>query len=214
MSVGGQNGTGGRFGAVALVASLGGLDAISVVLACLPATFDTPVIVVQHGRRNADQERFTSVIAARTALPTRTATPGGSLAQPGVVVVPTGWDATVDSAGRFLLTPSTLLRSGDILLSGLARLLGPAAIGVILTGMQSDGARGVQAVKRRGGRVLVQDPTTARAGGMPSAALATGCVDFLLPLDRIAAALITLTMAPGGADLLTVPTPHWATLPA
>jgi two-component system chemotaxis response regulator CheB len=49
---------------------------------------------------------------------------------------------------------------------------------------------------------------------MPSNTIATGCVDFVLPLDRVAAALVALTMAPGGADLLTVPTPSWAQLGA
>ena len=60
-------------------------------------------------------------------------------------------------------------------------------VAIILTGMQTDGAQGVRDVKRRGGRVLVQDPATARASGMPSAALATGCVDFVLPAARIGA---------------------------
>jgi two-component system, chemotaxis family, protein-glutamate methylesterase/glutaminase len=87
-------------------------------------------------------------------------------------------------------------------------------IGVVLTGMLKDGTKGVRAVKRHGGRVLAQDPATARASGMPSSAIATGCVDFVLPMHRIAPALVALTMAPGAAELLTVPTPPWASLHA
>jgi hypothetical protein len=68
----------------------------------------------------------------------------------------------------------------------------------VLTGLLRDGAQRIRAIKRRGGRVLVQDPTAARAAGMPSAIIATGCVDFVLPLDRIAPALVALTIAPGG----------------
>ena len=79
--------------------------------------------------------------------------------------------------------------------------------------MLRDGAQGVRAIKRHGGRVLVQDSATARASGMPSSATATGCVDLVLPLYRIAPALIALTMAPA-ADLLIVPTPPWADLSA
>jgi hypothetical protein len=60
----------------------------------------------------------------------------------------------------------------------------------VLSGMLRDGTEGIRAVKRHGGRVLAQDPATARAAGMPSSALATGCVDFVLPPRRIAAALI------------------------
>ena len=87
-------------------------------------------------------------------------------------------------------------------------------IGVVLTGMLRDGTTGVRAVKRHGGRVLAQDLATARAGSMPSSAIATGCVDFVLPLHRIATALVALTMAPGAAELFTVPIPPWASLHA
>jgi two-component system, chemotaxis family, protein-glutamate methylesterase/glutaminase len=68
--------------------------------------------------------------------------------------------------------------------------------------------------ERGGGRVLIEDPRTARASSMPAHALATGCVDFALPRHRLAAAIIALALAPGGADLFTVPTPAWATLHA
>jgi two-component system chemotaxis response regulator CheB len=78
--------------------------------------------------------------------------------------------------------------------------------------MLHDGARGVRLVKRHGGRVLAQDPATARAGSMPSSAIATGCVDFVLPPHRLAAALVALTMAPGGAACWPSPSrtgPGW-----
>jgi two-component system chemotaxis response regulator CheB len=70
----------------------------------------------------------------------------------------------------------------------------------------------VRAIKRNGGRVLAEDPRTAQASSMPAHAIATGCVDFALPNRRLAPALITLTLAPGGADMFAVPTPAWATL--
>jgi two-component system, chemotaxis family, protein-glutamate methylesterase/glutaminase len=68
----------------------------------------------------------------------------------------------------------------------------------------------VRAVERHGGRVIVQDPTTARAPGMPSSAIATGRADFVLAPERIPCALITPAMAAGGAELFSVPLPHWA----
>ena len=204
----------GRFQVVVLVASLGGLDAVSTVLANLPATFTVPVLVAQHGRADSDPDRLTQLLATRSALPVRRAVAGLSFREHGVTVVPTGWEATLDPGDRMVLSRSADFRGGDALLTGVAERLGSAAIGVVLTGMQRDGARGVQAIKRRGGRVLVQDPATARADGMPSAAIATGCIDFVLPLERIAPALVALAMAPGGAELLAVPTPSWAQLPA
>jgi two-component system chemotaxis response regulator CheB len=118
---------------------------------------------------------------------------------------------------RITLTPADSpehLRGGDTLLTSLATAAGPRAIAVVLTGMLRDGALGVRAVKRHGGRVLVQDPATARAASMPASAIATGCVDFVLPLERISTALTALAMAPGGADLFTVPIAPWAKLHA
>lgn len=201
-----------RFDAVALVASLGGIEAVQEVLSALSADFPAPVVVVQHGRPSADDPgRLGRVLRRRSALTVRVAADGLGL-QPGVTVVPTGRTATLDAEGRFTLGDGPPVQGGDVLLRSLAGTLGAGVIGVVLTGMLHDGAHGVRAVKRAGGRVLVQDPGTARAAGMPSSAIATGCVDFVLPLDRIGPALIALVMAPGGADLLRVPTPPWAQL--
>lgn len=198
---------------VTLLASFGGLAAFTAVLRALPATFPARVVVVQQGVRDERSERLAQVLAAVTALPVETARTGNRLEPgPGVTVVPSGWSATVGPDRTLTLSEIEPSHAGDILLTDLAPVLGPAAIAVVLSGRLSDGARGVRMIKRHGGRVLVQDPATARADGMPSYAIATGCVDFVLPLERIPQALVTLTMAPGGAALLTVPLPAWARL--
>ncbi|MCC5658790.1 chemotaxis protein CheB [Nostoc sp. XA010] len=69
-----------------------------------------------------------------------------------------------------------------------------AAIGVVLTGTGSDGAMGVEPIKKMGGIIIVQDAKTAEFSGMPSAAIQTGNVDFILPLDEIFSVLVTLVM--------------------
>lgn len=217
MSATGRNPVASPFEVVALVASLGGLEAVSRVLATLPAQFPAHVLVVQHGRRDHDPGRLAQLFQRLTPLPIRSAHHGMELRGPGLTVIPTGHVSEIDVAGRITLVPVDApdhLRGGDTLLTSLATAMGARAIAVVLTGMLHDGTAGVRAVKRRGGRVLVQDPATARAGSMPASAIATGCVDFVLPLDRIAAALTALTMAPGAADLFTVPTAPWAKLHA
>jgi two-component system chemotaxis response regulator CheB len=204
-----------RFDAVAVAASLGGLAALSTLLQGLPAGFPTPVLVVQHGRRGPDGDRLAALLRRVSALPVRTAEPGPAAPiGPGVTVVPGGYHGVVDEAGRLGLIEEPAQRGGDALLSSAARTFGRGTIAVVLTGMLDDGAAGVRMVKRHGGRVLVQDPATARAASMPSHAIGTGCVDFVLPLERIPAALVALTMAPGGAELLSVPVAPWAQLPA
>jgi two-component system chemotaxis response regulator CheB len=76
--------------------------------------------------------------------------------------------------------------------------------------MQRDGAKGVQAIKGHRGRVLAQDPATAGSPEMPSAAIATGCVELVLPPHLLASALVALAMAPGASELLRVAAPPWA----
>jgi two-component system chemotaxis response regulator CheB len=196
-----------RFELIVVVASLGGLAAVSTVLAGLPVTFSVPILLVQHGGSPGDPDRLSRLLQKVTPLPVRTAWPGLRVGEPGVTVIPGGLTATLDHTRRFTLTDGDPLGGGDALLSSAAAVFGPAAIGVVLTGMLRDGTEGIRAIKRHGGRVLTQDPATARAGGMPSSAIATGCVDFVLPLSRIAPALVALTMAPGAADLFTVPIP-------
>jgi two-component system chemotaxis response regulator CheB len=217
VSSSGQDCAARRFDVVALIASLGGLPAVSRVLAGLPAQFPAHVLVVQHGRDSGDPDRFTRLLRRVSPLPVRTARDGAALDDAAVTVVPLGHLARIDDDRRVRLTPATADdrgHGGDALLGSLGPVLGARAIGVVLTGMLRDGAEGARLVKRHGGRVLVQDPATAEAGGMPASTIATGCVDFVLPLHRIAPALVALTMAPGGAELFTVPTPSWASLPA
>lgn len=75
---------------------------------------------------------------------------------------------------------------------------------MVLTGLGRDGARGAQAIKGAGGRVLVQDPETAPAPNMPAAVIDSGCVDFWLPPSTLASALTSLVMVPGAAALFDV----------
>lgn len=202
----------GGFGRVVMVASLGGMDAFKAVLADIPATFPIPVAVVQHrAETHTEYDPLAAVLAQHTELPVRIVRHGEPANSHGITVIPGAVNATIDCAGRWLLAQATDgVRPGDALLASSAAEV--PTIGVILTGYQSDGSEGARAVKRGGGRVLVQDPRTARASGMPSNAMATGCADFVLPLHRLAAAIVALTVAPGAADLLAVPLPPWARL--
>jgi two-component system chemotaxis response regulator CheB len=201
---------------VVVVASLGGLPVLSTLLGGLPGTFPVPVLVVSH-RPHRERDTLTALLAKQASLPVRAATAGLATWGPGVTVIPGGTSATISQGRQLALQPVAARRDlcGDTLLASTAEAARPGhVIAVILSGMLHDGTEGIRAVKRHGGRVLAQDPATARAGSMPSSAIATGCVDFVLPPHRLAAALTALTMAPGGADLLAVPAPHWAGLGA
>lgn len=203
-----------------VIASLGGLAPLCTLLAGLPANYPVPLLVVRHQRASERPDPLPWLLAKHTALPVRSADEKAFAHRHGVTVIPSGSAAAVDAGGRLQLRPRAARNSpgptdGDALLASAAAAYAPGPmIGVVLSGMMHDGTEGIRAVKRNGGRVLAQDPATAQAQYMPASAIATGCVDFILRPERMAAALICLAMAPGGAQLLTVPLPHWAKLGA
>ena len=180
---------------VALVASAGGLRALSTVLQALPAEFPAALVVVQHMDPH-HRSMLPQILEKRTALKVRQAEEG-SVLEPGVVhIAPPDRHLLVNPGGSLSLTrsePVHFLRpSGDVLLESLAAACGVRAIAVVLTGTGSDGSDGICAVKKQGGTVVVQDPETAEYSGMPASAVETGCADLELPLDRVAEALIGL----------------------
>jgi two-component system chemotaxis response regulator CheB len=84
--------------------------------------------------------------------------------------------------------------SADLLFESVAASYQERAIAVVLTGTGTDGSMGVEAIKKMGGTVIVEDAKTAEFSGMPAAAIKTGNVDFILPLAEISLALRTLIM--------------------
>jgi two-component system chemotaxis response regulator CheB len=80
--------------------------------------------------------------------------------------------------------------SCDALLESVSRSFGRRAIGVILTGMGRDGASGLRSIRERGGRTIAQDETTCVVWGMPREAVALGAAQSVLPLEKIASALV------------------------
>ncbi|WP_111764999.1 chemotaxis protein CheB [Nakamurella deserti] len=181
----------GRTPVVAIGASTGGPTAVATVLSGL-AGLAAPVLIVQHLHPD-----FTSglldLLARSSALPVRMAEQGVVL-QPGTVYLAPGHQHLKLGAGsRVELDPQPLALhrpSADELFSSLAVHAGPAGIGVLLTGMGEDGARGLLELHRRGGRTLAQDQATSAVFGMPQAAARLGAVNDLLPLGQLAAAVV------------------------
>jgi two-component system chemotaxis response regulator CheB len=178
---------------VALVASAGGLAALTTVLSHLPADFPAAVVVLQH----LDPSRpslLSEILGRRSDLPVREAHHGDRLRRGVVFVAPPGHHLLVGAGGVLELTSTEPVHysrpSADALLESVARSFGPRAIAVVLSGAGLDGADGVRVVKQMGGTVIAQDRGTSQSFGMPSAAIHTGCVDAILPLDEIARALV------------------------
>jgi two-component system chemotaxis response regulator CheB len=185
----------GAFDIVALAASAGGLRAISEILAFLPADFLAAIVVVQH-LDPRHRSLMADILSRRTALKVKEAQEGARLSPGTAYVAPPNRHLLVNPDGTLSLSQSELVHfvrpSADLLFESVAASYKERAIGVVLSGTGSDGSMGVKAIKKMGGTVIVQDQNTSEFFGMPSAAMQTGCVDFVLSLDEISSALVTL----------------------
>ncbi|GGS70822.1 chemotaxis protein CheB [Planobispora rosea] len=187
------------FPVVALIASAGGLDALSRVLGPLPAELPAAVLVVLHQDPANPGQRLAAILARRTKLSLQVAADDDVLRPGLVLVIPPGRHLLITSQSRIGLIEAGPLPpsrpSADLLLATLAVTCGPRALAVVLTGMGHDGQAGVRAIAHCGGTVIAQDQATSRFFSMPSAAIATRQVSQVLALDDIATAIIAHTAA-------------------
>ncbi|MDJ0747225.1 MAG: chemotaxis protein CheB [Xenococcaceae cyanobacterium MO_167.B27] len=185
------------FDIIAIAASAGGLNALSTVLSGLPANFPATIVVVQH-LDPRHRSLMADILSRRTSLKVKQAQEGDHLEQGMVYIAPPNRHLLVNPDGTLSLTQSELVHfvrpSADLLFDSVAASHKERAIAVVLTGTGNDGTMGVQAINKMGGTVIAQDKETAEFFGMPSAAIETGVVDFVLPLTEIASALISLVV--------------------
>jgi two-component system chemotaxis response regulator CheB len=183
------------FEVVGLAASAGGLTALSEVLAGLPADFPAAIVLVQH-LDPKHKSLMAEILDRRTELTVRQAVDGDRISPGGVWVAPPAHHLLVNGDGELSLTRTELVHfvrpSADLLFESMAAGFRDRAIAVVLTGTGLDGEMGVRAVKKMGGVVIAQDQATSEYFGMPGAAIKTGCVDYILPLDQIAGTLTSL----------------------
>jgi len=177
---------------VVIAASAGGVQALITLVGALPADLDAAVVVLLH--RPADvQSHLIPILRRRSVLPVLEATEGATVRPGTVYVARADRHLHFSQAGRIGYSDGRRIRhvlaSANPLFETTAHVFGRRAIGVVLTGTGCDATDGVQALKAHGGVVIAQDPATAEHAGMPTSAVATGVVDYVLPLEEIAPAL-------------------------
>ncbi len=183
------------YSVVGIGTSWGGLAAMTKLLGGLPGDFSLPVVVVQH--RGKDSDRLLSeLLQDATDMRVCEVEDKEPLEAGTVHIAPANYHLLID-AGYLSLTVEEPVRfsrpSIDVMLSSAADTYGAEAIGVVLTGANEDGARGLTHIVKRGGRALVQDPRTAEIPIMPVAALKAVPSAEVLPLDALAPRLIELS---------------------
>ena len=182
--------------------SAGGLEVFKQLLADMPADTGLAIVFVQH-LDPKHHSLLSEILARSTTMAVREAADGMPVEANHVYVIPANGDLTI-AQGMLRLTTRTQGPGAhmpiDRFLRSLAEECGSRAIGVILSGAGTDGSAGIQAIKAAGGVTFAQDQYTAKFASMPQAAVATNCVDFVLPPERIAAELVRMGRHPYVAD--------------
>jgi two-component system chemotaxis response regulator CheB len=187
----------GRFKLVAMGASTGGPAAVVEILRGLPKGFPLPVLLVLHIGKPFG-EGFAEWLGHQLPMPVAQAVEGEPLPRPGRarVVLARPERHLVVRDGRLRLTLDaerhSCRPSVDVLFDSVAREIGAASIGCLLTGMGRDGAEGLLAMKRAGAYTLAQDEASSVVFGMPREAIRIGAADRVLPLSEFDEALTAL----------------------
>ena len=188
---------------VILAGSAGGIEAVTRILGALPVDFALPIAVLQH-RSPVAPSVLPRILSRSTTLAVKEAEVGERFRPGTVYVAPATAHLVVSADRRFGLQDGrkvNFLRSAaDPLIRSAAHALGGGVIVVILTGGGRNGTSGVRDVRALGGVVIAQDPATAMHPGMPRSAIATGVVDYVLPLEEIAPMLVQLTSGEPDVD--------------
>lgn len=177
--------------------SAGGLDAVCVLLGRLPDDFGMPIVVVQH--RSKDSDALCEVLQDCTRMSIHEVTDKVSMEPGNVYLAPPDYHLLVEEGYFSLSTDAPEMYSRpsiDVAFESAADAYGPRVVGVVLTGANHDGARGLRHIADRGGAVLVQDPRTAEVAVMPTAALRAVPEAEVLTLEGIAARLVALQASP------------------
>jgi two-component system chemotaxis response regulator CheB len=182
---------------IAIGASTGGTSAIETVLKRMPETAPG-IVIVQHMPEKftasfADRLNGICEISVKEASQNDSIVPGTALIAPGnyhLIVKRSGARYFVevkDGPPVFHQRPSV-----EVMFNSVAKYVGANAIGILLTGMGTDGAAGLMAMKQAGARTIAQDEKTSVVWGMPGEAVKIGAADQVLPLDKIADAALDL----------------------
>ncbi|MFN8453557.1 MAG: chemotaxis-specific protein-glutamate methyltransferase CheB [Anaerolineae bacterium] len=180
---------------VAIAASTGGPGILAEILRALPGNFSAPILIVQHITAG-----FATGLAdwlnQQTPLEVRLARQGDRPQAGLVLIAPDNYHMLVNRVGLITLTQTppvqNLRPAADVLFQSVAEVYKDTAIGVILTGMGSDGAAGLRAMRAAGAYTIAQDQRSCIVFGMPAVAIELGAATQVLPANKIAAAMTTL----------------------
>jgi two-component system, chemotaxis family, protein-glutamate methylesterase/glutaminase len=185
-----------QYEAIVIGVSSGGLKALKTVFSSLPFNFAVPVIVVQHvGPRS--ENSWINLLNDSCDIPIKEADEKENVATGNIYIAPSNYHLLIEKDKTFSLTIDERVNfarpSIDVLFESAADVYREKLIGIILTGSNNDGTRGVKRIKECGGTVIIQDPETAESAYMPLSAIKAVQPDYISALDQIGRLLIKIT---------------------
>ena len=186
-----------NFKCIVIGVSAGGIRALPIALSLLPANFPIPVVVVQHVSADSNNSYFISQLNKRIQLKVKEADEKEPIMRGYVYIAPVNYHLLVEDDETFSLSVDAKVNysrpSIDVLFESAVEVYKSKLIGIILTGANNDGAKGLKKINQHDGLAIVQDPKEAESDTMPRAALAACKADYVLSLEEIAGFLKELS---------------------
>ncbi len=192
-----------QYEAIVIGVSSGGMNALKFISSALPADFSIPIIIVQHVSARSDNE-WIKLLNKKSNLTIKEADEKEKIETGNVYIAPANYHLMIENDKTFSLTIDEYVNfarpSIDVLFESAAEAYKDKLIGVVLTGSNNDGSKGIKRIKELGGMAIIQDPETAESPIMPASAIAA-CLsgrqavqpDYILSLEKIVQLLIKIT---------------------
>ena len=184
------------FKIIAMGASTGGPAAIAQILGNLPSNLSVPILIVQHMTPGFGSA-FVDWLDTENSIPVKVAAAGDRLLPGQVYVAPDNYHTGVNGEGKIFLTDKKALHnhhrpSINYMFKTIAKYYGSKTLGIVLTGMGQDGAKGLREIKQAGGETIAQDEASSIVYGMAKSAVALGAIDYVISLDKISSTILQL----------------------
>jgi two-component system chemotaxis response regulator CheB len=177
-----------RILAIAIGGSAGGLAALTILLETLPPTYPIPLLIVQHRGKDTDH-LLENVLQEKCLIPIKQADEKEEIKAPGVYIAPPDYHLLIEKNKTCSLSADDYINysrpSIDVLFETASIAYGDTLVGILLTGTNSDGAKGMQAILNKGGITIAQDPKEALYPSMPEAAIKLGAARHVWSLAQI-----------------------------
>ena len=179
---------------VGIGGSAGALNAYKTLLDALPSNTGMAFVIISHMNPTAVSQ-LAKILSRHTKMKVMIASMAMPILANHVYVIPPDSDLSIEKTNFKVISPrSQRNKQIDIFFVSLAEAMGVRAIGIILSGYDGDGTEGCKHIKAHGGQIFTQD-ISAEVNFMPSSAQTSGCVDFVMPLNKIPDKLKSLAAA-------------------